>query len=159
MKTTFALSLAAMATLASANGVINLFSGSGCSGSVQSGSYTPPANCDGGCVSIELLLTALISDNVTGIPPALGCCQGRVYETTTKRQVLSQVPQPWRELSLTRAGDVGTPAEAAGKYKGLKRTDYTGLQDDNYWHRALVSDCTGGGFGEEVSQSYLLNKG
>ncbi|KAI0447549.1 hypothetical protein F4803DRAFT_546065 [Xylaria telfairii] len=50
MKTTFALSLAAMATLASANGVINLFSGSGCTGSVQSGSYSPPNNGDGGCV-------------------------------------------------------------------------------------------------------------
>lgn len=66
MKTTFALSLAAMATLASANGVINLFSGSGCSGSVQSGSYTPPANCDGGCVSIELLLTAVCRLSLLG---------------------------------------------------------------------------------------------
>ncbi|KAI0469615.1 hypothetical protein F4859DRAFT_516108 [Xylaria cf. heliscus] len=40
-----------MATLAAANGVIDLYSGSGCSGSVSSGSYTPPANCNGGCVS------------------------------------------------------------------------------------------------------------
>ncbi|KAI1749013.1 hypothetical protein F4782DRAFT_514848 [Xylaria castorea] len=51
MKTTFVLSLATMATLATANGVIDVYSGSGCTGSLASGSYVPPANCDGGCVS------------------------------------------------------------------------------------------------------------
>ncbi|KAI0857522.1 hypothetical protein F4860DRAFT_517711 [Xylaria cubensis] len=39
-----------MATLATANGVIDLFSSSGCSGSEASGSFGSPANCDGGCV-------------------------------------------------------------------------------------------------------------
>ncbi|KAI0543652.1 hypothetical protein F4679DRAFT_567919 [Xylaria curta] len=46
-----ATSILSMATLATANGVINLYSGSGCSGSVSTGSYVPPANCNGGCVS------------------------------------------------------------------------------------------------------------
>ncbi|KAI0169087.1 hypothetical protein GGR52DRAFT_574312 [Hypoxylon sp. FL1284] len=52
MKTASVLSvLATTATLASANGVIDLFSQKSCGGSVQSGSYTPPKNCNGGCVS------------------------------------------------------------------------------------------------------------
>ncbi|XXG96141.1 hypothetical protein Hte_002420 [Hypoxylon texense] len=52
MKTISVLSvLATTATLASANGVINLFSQGSCSGSSASGSYVPPANCNGGCIA------------------------------------------------------------------------------------------------------------
>lgn len=49
--------------LASANGVINLWSGSNCDGIGATGSYVPPADCTGGCVEYDFQSASATADS------------------------------------------------------------------------------------------------